>query len=40
MGEVIGDILPMAVGVAITIMAVLLLVLGAKQLGDAIAGLS
>jgi hypothetical protein len=39
MGPAIGDILPLAVGYA-AIMTVLLLVLGAKLIGDAIAALS
>jgi hypothetical protein len=46
MGQAIGEILPLAIGVAISpvpiiaIMTVLLLVLGAKLIGDAIAGFS
>ena len=43
MGKAIGDILPMAIGVAISpipiIAIILMLVLGAKLIGDAIAGL-
>ena len=42
MGEAIGQVLALAVGVALSpvpIMAVLLLVIGAKLLGDGLAGL-